>query len=525
VEFAALIGTLLGGRYRIKRLLGAGGMGAVFLAEHEVLQRPFAVKVLRPELAEDPRLIERFHREARAASRIQHPSIVYISDFGQMEDGGLYLVMEYIPGKSLREELFARGALPLERGLRILVQIADALDCAHRAGVVHRDLKPDNLLLTEHRGRPDFVKVLDFGVAKMVGPESAQSSALTARGELFGTPEYMAPEQIQGRPVSSASDIYSLGVVAYEVATGETPFSGSLMELVVAHSIKPPVPPSARRPEAKLSPAFDAIVARCLAKKPEDRYATAQEIKEAFQGLRRVLGGQSATRTHFEDTEGSSPLRLWADLGGGLGGEETTSNDRRAFVTEARPDALALQRTVRDLAEGLRYLGLGSPEVTVVLTRLIGAEERVFAEQAEVALIGAHVAETDQLIDERAARLRYAAMQLNQERARAADHGAATAPTMTGHPGAALAPDLEAQLSELEARMAELEAERSQRVAALDSRRRAHHEASVAAADQVEREMARLLELVEAARPQVEAPELLRLYDQIDALKPRLRRG
>jgi len=436
--------------------------------------------------------------------------------------------MELLEGETLAHRL-EKGPLPAAEVLALGTQIADALDRAHRAGVVHRDLKPDNLLLTDHRGQRDFVKVLDFGVAKMIDPGTPSGVELTARGELFGTPEYMAPEQIRGGTITPQTDIYSLGVVTYELATGAPPFSGTLMELFLAHTRTPPIPPSARRPEAGLSPAFDAIVAKCLAKDPADRYGTARELREAVRGLGRIVAGRSPSRAQFEDTDASSPLRLWSQLREPLGAGTDDDVETREFTAHkaaAPPPNEVRQRIVRDLAERLRDHRLGSPEITMALTRLLQAEERVYAEQAEIALVESHVAETHQTIDERAARLRYAAIQLSQERARLADRSAlGTAMTLSeeagqrsGAPTPVGGPEVEGHLAELEGRVAALENERQQRIAALEARAETHRKALTTWVAEVEKESELLENLVADARPQVRALELLQLYVRLSEL-------
>ncbi|HEY4160206.1 MAG TPA: serine/threonine-protein kinase, partial [Polyangiaceae bacterium] len=196
-----LIGTTLAGRYRVERLLGSGGMGAVYQAEHVHMRKAVAVKVLHREMMIVPEVVARFEREAVAAGRIQHPNVASATDFGRLDDGAFYLVLEFVEGHSLTKLLSTEGALPPERALRITRQIVDALAAAHAANVVHRDLKPDNVMLVSKEGEGDFVKVLDFGIAKVSGEGSGDQPALTKIGTVFGTPEYMSPEQARGEAV------------------------------------------------------------------------------------------------------------------------------------------------------------------------------------------------------------------------------------------------------------------------------------------------------------------------------------
>ena len=525
------LGTLLGGRYRIETLLGVGAMGAVYLSRHEVLLREFAVKVLRRDLADDPRIARRFQREARAASRVQHPNIVYISDFGTTEDGSLFLVMEYIPGEGLRQELRRCTAIEPQRALRLLIQLADALDCAHRAGVVHRDLKPENLIITEHRGKRDHLKVLDFGMAKILEPSESPGVQLTGRGEVYGTPEYMSPEQIEGREVGPASDIYTLGVLAYELVTGVPPYSGARMEVLLAHCNTPAVPPSCRRPQAQLLPAFDAIIGRCMAKLPKDRYATAAEAKVALQRLLNFVAGSSPSPAAYEDTghPARGPDTVQLPMVAAEGATVTRDGDQKGADPVQAPELF--QRAVRELAEGLRDHGLGSAELTLALTAALEAEEHVFAEQAEVALGEAQIAETDHTTDEREARLRYAVMQLSQERARmvAAPEKAALARTLRPEEesGAATVDahdtsvsQIDEHIAELERRMYQLDQNRRARVEEIDGRLDAHRRAADAWGHELTAATLRLFELVMRARGEVRQLELLRLYHRLDDLRP-----
>ena len=235
-----LIGRTIAGRYLIEALIGRGGMGRVYRARHELVGRDVAIKFLSPSYAHDPAHKTRFLREARAANRINHEHIIDITDFGETEDGLVFLAMEYLDGVPLNAEI-GKGPLSPERALGITLQIARALGRAHELGVVHRDIKPDNIYLL--RGYPgDFVKILDFGLAQVKG-----ELRVTSTGAVFGTPTYIAPEQARGAPVGPASDLYSLGCVLFEMLVGEPPFSGRTPDLILGHMRKTPRTPSAIR--------------------------------------------------------------------------------------------------------------------------------------------------------------------------------------------------------------------------------------------------------------------------------------
>ncbi len=277
-----LVGTLFAGRYRIEALLGSGGVGEVFLGWHEVLQRHIAIKLIHASLQVDPKVLARFRREARAASTIAHPGIPHIHDFGHSDSGRPYLVMDHVEGSTLAQALREQGPLPVPRAVDLLAQIAGTVAAAHDAGVVHRDLKPDNVMLTPAEGGGEQVKILDFGLAKVLSSDTAE---LTTKGSFHGTPEYLSPEIIDGGEVDHRTDIYSLGALAYEMLTGEVPFPGSLIQVLKAHLTRVPPPPSAAASRDDIPGALDELVLRCLAKDPQQRCQSAAEVLE---GLTRV---------------------------------------------------------------------------------------------------------------------------------------------------------------------------------------------------------------------------------------------
>ena len=277
-------------KYRIEQLLGRGGMGAVYRARDMRLDRLVAVKVVRPELLEDQDARRRFRREAQIVARLQHPGIVSIFDFGTLTGGGAYLVMELVRGEDLRRVLHREGRLEPARAVRILTAVCAAIDAAHHEGVLHRDLKPENILLP---GGEIEAKVLDFGVAKLVAdadrlsPEDTTAetlAALTVAGTIIGTPAYMAPEQLGALPLGPRTDVFALGVIAYEMLSGDLPFSrGSLTEVIVAQS-RGAQPLTERDPD--IPAALDRAVRRALDMTPEDRPATphafASEVAQAL---------------------------------------------------------------------------------------------------------------------------------------------------------------------------------------------------------------------------------------------------
>jgi eukaryotic-like serine/threonine-protein kinase len=301
-----LINTLFDGRYRILRKLGSGGMANVYLAEDEDLGRRVAIKILNERYANDDLFIERFRREAKSAAGLSHPNIVSIYDRGEAE-GTYYIAMEVIEGRSLKELILTRGALPLGQAIAYAKQLLEALRFAHRHGIIHRDIKPHNVLIsTDERAKrhETRLKVTDFGIARH------GASQMTEAGSIMGTAQYLSPEQARGAPVTAASDLYSAGVVLYEMLTGKVPFNGdSAIEIAMKHVNEAPKPPSHLRPE--VPPELDKVVLRALAKQPEDRYQTAEDF---IEDLERVEAGLPVSR---ETSDAATALLATAPLAGG----------------------------------------------------------------------------------------------------------------------------------------------------------------------------------------------------------------
>ncbi len=270
------LGTMIAGKYRVDALIGRGGMGAIYRATHVMLGKPVAVKVISPDIEVTADIVTRFQREARAASQLDHPNIATVHDLGQLEDGTLYIAMELIPGEMLKAVIARDGPITPERIVRLLEQIASALAAAHRAGIVHRDLKPQNIMVVAGADGAEVAKLIDFGIAKTVGQSETQ---LTSTGLSLGTPHYMAPEQASGSSIDARTDIYSLGVILYEMLVGTVPFDdASTPAVLVKHLSEPPMRPSERRPDLALSPALEAVALRCLEKDPDARFQTADEV-------------------------------------------------------------------------------------------------------------------------------------------------------------------------------------------------------------------------------------------------------
>lgn len=285
-----LIGKVVGDKYIVRELIGSGAMGSIYRAEHKDLSRPVALKMLHKHLLVDEGQVHRFHREAKAASRLHHPNCISILDFGRTADGWFYIAMEYLNGRDLSRMIAREGPLPVCNVIHIARQVLDALDEAHGGNVVHRDLKPENIMIEALRSDPQFVKVLDFGIAKIRDSDGGDdgSGFKTATGMVFGTPEYMSPEQIRGDELDGRSDYYSLGIVLYQMLTGVMPFGGdSVIEIATSHLINPI--PNMRPLRPDVPERMVRLVEKLIEKKRENRFQSAAEIRAEFIAVERAL--------------------------------------------------------------------------------------------------------------------------------------------------------------------------------------------------------------------------------------------
>ncbi len=278
------------GQYRLKRRIGAGGMGEVFLAEHQLLKRPCVVKLIRPDKAGDEKVLMRFQREVRATAKLTHWNTVDIFDYGVTEDGTFYYVMEYLSGMSLGELVERFGPMPPERVIYLLGQACDALREAHAAGMIHRDIKPGNIFVARRGGVYDVAKLLDFGLVKPLMDKEEDSLALTAEGSITGSPLFMSPEQAVGDTSPDArSDIYSLGAVGYYLLAGRPPFTGDRpVKVMIAHVRDEVVPPSKHNPAIPAD--LEQVILKCLAKQPQDRYADVPSLGQALEACESAHG-------------------------------------------------------------------------------------------------------------------------------------------------------------------------------------------------------------------------------------------
>ena len=304
-----LVGQLIAGRYRVIEPLGQGAMGRVYLAEHVKMERRCAIKVMSPELVSDADAISRFNREATNASRIQHPNVATVYDFGESADGLVFLAMEFVPGEALSRICDREHALPAARAANIARQVADGLDAAHDLGIIHRDLKPDNIMIAQAKDGRDIVKIVDFGIAKGTQQGAAGREALTRTGVVVGTLQYMSPEQLGGDPIDGRSDLYALGCMLYEMLTGESAFAGSTIEARLQRRLTgEQLHPRGVNPSVPVW--LDALVAKALAREPGARFQTAADLRDAL-----ALGAGGAPSPSPSASPSPRARRLWFSAG------------------------------------------------------------------------------------------------------------------------------------------------------------------------------------------------------------------
>lgn len=302
-----LLGQTLAGKYKIEKLIKTGGMGSVYRGRHVLMDKTVAIKVLRPSLAGDDAVVARFSREAKAASKISHPHAVSVTDFGEAENGVVFLIMEYLDGRTLKEAITREGPLSLGRAVEIVRQVAGALDAAHGQGVIHRDLKSENIMLVSHNG-DEWAKVLDFGIAKILQPVGSPADAeITQANLVVGTPQYMSPEQCsQSGALDARSDVYSLGIIVHEMLTGKLPFTGESATVVMMKQVQD-LPPSVLESQSQLPAAVDRVIKRALAKQPIDRFQSAGDLSAGLADAAAseeaaeapVLAGAAATNANM----------------------------------------------------------------------------------------------------------------------------------------------------------------------------------------------------------------------------------
>ncbi|MEM7157520.1 MAG: serine/threonine-protein kinase [Myxococcota bacterium] len=368
----SLEGMVLSDRYRVLKKLGEGGMGSVYLAEHTTIKKRLALKVLSSEYSHKQDLVDRFLQEARAASMIDQQNVVEITDFGSVPNGSVFFVMEFLNGEDLSRTIKTQGALPWARVKPIMLQICAALTAAHEAGIIHRDMKPENCYRIKRGSNEDFIKVLDFGIAKVTTDDGEGGRGLTRTGMIFGTPEYMSPEQAKGEKVDFRVDVYAVGVILYELLTGQVPFTAdTFMGILTKHMFEAPPAPSQVAPEADIPQKVEAIILKALQKDREYRFQSMRDLAEAIEDVasdsaavsvvaERVVA-PSGGQTHFSTSSPAVPIggpgtvppeesksrggiigiAAFTLVLGGAAAFYFTQDDGKPNETEAKPAAVA----------------------------------------------------------------------------------------------------------------------------------------------------------------------------------------
>lgn len=355
-----LIGQILNDRYKVVEEVGRGGMSAVYKGIHELMDRTVAIKVLLPQLVSDTISIKRFQQEAQAASHLQHPNVITVYDYGFVASGQPYLVMDFLEGESLSDIIRHEKQTTTKRMIPIFMQACEALEHAHQKGVIHRDLKSSNIMLIDFEGKKDFVKVVDFGIAKLMPSSGKQSQNLTQTGEVFGSPIYMSPEQCMAQSLDARSDIYSMGAMMYEALTGQPPLMGnSIIDTMQMHMSTPPKPFREIRPDLEIPEALERVVLKALAKKPEQRYQSMQELRDALEGVSKLLdkeklfgpgpAAKGARSTRSSLAKYQQPANKAATTGSATSSQKSTGATRPQSATGATgaqmaPDPSASQQ-------------------------------------------------------------------------------------------------------------------------------------------------------------------------------------
>ncbi|MDC0722697.1 serine/threonine-protein kinase [Nannocystis bainbridge] len=342
-----LFGQVLADRYRILDLIGKGGMGKVYLAEHVALGKRVAVKVLNPAYTNRPDQVKRFLREARAASTIGHENVIDITDFGAMPNGQVFFAMEHLQGDDLGK-ILKKGPMTWARARRVMLQICRALQAAHTHGIIHRDMKPENCFLIQRNGIRDFVKVLDFGIAKFLEENrDGGTNPLTQVGALIGTPEYMAPEQIHGDPADQRMDIYAVGCILYQLLTGNLPFTDKTMYGVLSQQVNAkPVPPRQLAPDADIPVEVEAVILKAMEKDKTQRYQTMGELIEAIVATPRGTAVDAGrTTTNLEAAAQAARLAVGMGMGGSLSAGPNPVTPDDSLLTQGLSSASGLRPT------------------------------------------------------------------------------------------------------------------------------------------------------------------------------------
>jgi len=526
-------GTIVAGHFRITGVIGQGGMGTVYQAEHLSLPVQFAIKVLRQDLARNRIFVERFRREAVAASLSAHPNIVAITDFGQLPDIGHYMVMEYLEGETVEERMDRLGRLGIQDALHVLLQLADAIEWAHKAGVVHRDLKLENLLLCAQRGKKDILKIVDFGIAEILDPKYRGQAAASIKGQVFGTPEYMSPEQAMDKKQDGRSDIYSMGILAFELVTGAPPFTGNPSDVLQAHLERQPSAPSSVLAGHPVPPAFDACVLRCLAKDPNDRYPTAGLLRRDLLRIRAMLAGMADSVLKRKKTTRHKGLPqetdgLWRPIGtipeAAYQVVEPPNDEPTAAPvgptglqqdSPARGTALreTFHQSLKELALALAQAGVQSEQMHSLVDDILQVEEESEAFKAQITLMEQNFDRIRFETAEKESVLRFAIMDLSTERQQM--------PPVAPDAETKIK-DLDFQLNQLSKRLQEVTKDKETRIRSLEEEVAEYRQGQASRQDRAASLYMHLYTVMTSARGQSTDPKLKALYEKVEQAKGRL---
>jgi serine/threonine protein kinase len=374
-----LVGKLFAERYNMLSILGEGGMSVVYKAHHTMMDRQVAIKILKNFESSQDTMLKRFQQEARAASSLNHNNLITLYDFGISEDGLAYIVMDYLEGQSLEARIEKQGRLSPDNALKLFIQVCEGLDHAHSKGIIHRDIKPSNIVLLSATGTNDFVKIVDFGIAKLLPESNKETFHLTQAGQIFGSPLFMSPEQCLNRKIDNRTDVYALGATLYTALVGRPPFEApTLAEIIYSHLKENPTPPSQTVPEAKIPERLEHVILKCLEKQPEDRFQSMAEVRAELEAVHGKTKKSSAVKQTLinvviaEDSdELASKLTESIAVGGGMAVLARAKSGEEAIdkVMQYMPQVALVDVKMPGLdgAEVAKQLKACSPNIRVLL--------------------------------------------------------------------------------------------------------------------------------------------------------------
>jgi hypothetical protein len=490
---ANLLGMKIGEQITIAKRIGKGRLGELFAGVHPVLARRFAIKVIRSVLTKDEGVQRRLRRMVREASTVEHANVISLVDIGQLDDGRFYLTMDFVRGTQLTRTLKQDGKLGVARAVPLLIQLADALEAAHKLRVIHGDVKPNNVLLLEEHaggGGGERLRIHDFKLAQALSGDQTETDPL-GHLRIYSTLDYLSPEQINNGRVDGRADIYAFGAVAYHMLTGEPPFVGNAEEVMQAHRARDPVPPSRRMGAHEVPVALDAIVLRCLEKNPADRYTAMGEVSRELQELL-----PEAEPYPFEEEETTGRWKLPPEL---------------QEIEEPLPESPARVRelfydSIFELAEHIVTAGTPEEEMKQEIEAVRRIKDEMVAEAAKSAVTENRFEDIRRELRERESTLRYAIIDLNLGRA---DLKERSAPENEIH-------DVEFQISELEHNLTELEKQRSSRFATLNVELEKSRETLKLMEQQRAIHYRRLYAHIDEARPSIKTDVSAKLYRLIE---------